>query len=812
MTGLLHEQEFSRKTFLKSGGALIVGFSTIGGLLAGTAAADDQFSSHGPYDPRQVDSWLVVNPDNTVGVKLTRVELGQGSTTGLAMITAEELNLDIGQMRLITSDTDITPNTGTTAGSSSIQRAGKSVRAAAAAAHQALLALASQKLAVPVTSLTSSRGVVSGGGKSVTFGELVGGKLINVQAAPGYNLAATSGNPPRAGAGLSPGAPLTKPVSQYALLGKDPGPPRVDIPAKITGTYVYVHGIRIPGMLHGRIVRPRGQGAYGDGTNPRLLSVDVGSVSHIPNVKVLQKGNFLAVVAPKEYDAIQAAAQLKARWAPMPPLPGVGNLWGAMRRQDSAGKAPARILVDTGDVDKALAGASKTLSQTYKYHYNGHMPIGPSCCVADVTATGARIFSNTQDPYGTRSAVAQILGLKDEQVRVTYYEGSSVYGSAPYNDAAQSAAVMSQLAKAPVRLQFMRWDEHGYDNYGPAQMMDIRAGIDAKGNLVGSESVVFGPPYYSTTPALALTGVAEQNFSGTNHVDTTTTGTQYSTGNRRVIGKTLPLENNYFKSIYLRAPQAPQTTFGYEQMIDELAHAANMDPYQFRLQNVATLASDRANGLETLTWDRWKMVVTRLGQLMQWQPKVAASNLSSANVVKGRGIAFGAYAGTMVALGADVTVNKKTGKITCTHAYCAQDTGFTQYPGGIENQAVGSMVQGASRALFEEVAFNKGNVTSLDWATYPIMRFKDAPEITFSYVQRTDIPGNSVGTVKNGTSTPAGSIAKDGILSTGSGEPPTSAIGAAIANAFFDATGVRIREAPMTTGRVRAVLRAARVA
>ncbi len=812
MTALAHETQFSRRSFLKGGGALVVGFSLLGAGLAGTAEAGTgagPFDSYGPYDSNALDSWLVVNPDNTASLKLGKVELGQGAMTGLLMIAAEELDLDFGQIHPITNDTDITPDQGTTAGSSSIQGGGMQTRAAAAAARQALLGLAASRLGVPAAQLTVSKGTVSGGGKTVTYGQLVGGKLFNVSMPASYVMAPTRGGlNGTSGVGLPPGAPGTKPVSQYKLVGTHPGPPRVDIPAKITGSYVYVHNVRVPGMLHGRIVRPRGQGAYGDGTNPKVLSVDPTSVAHIQGVKVLQKGNFVGVVAPKEWDAIQAAAQLKVKWAPLPTLSGVGNLWGAMREQDSAGKAPASVRVNTGNVGAALDSAAHTISQTYRYHYNAHVPIGPSCCIADVTPTGARIFSNSQNIYATRTSIANLIGLPADKIRITYYEGSSVYGGAPYNDAAESAALMSQLAGAPVRVQFMRWDEHGWDNYGPAQMMDIKGGVDSKGNLVATDATIFGVPYYTTLPPEAMTGQS-QVFSQVGSFDTTNTGTQYRLANRRVIGKSLPLENNYFKSTFLRAPNAPQTTFAYEQLIDELAHAAGMDPYQFRLQNVATLASDEANGLAALTWNRWKNVLTRAAQLADWQPKVAASKLGSGNVVSGRGIALGSFAGTMVGIVADVHVNRKSGKITPLHFYAAQDTGLTVYPGGIENQAVGSLTQGASRALFEEVSFDRHQVKSLDWVTYPIMRFKDAPKITFDYVQRTDIPAASEGKpTSNGTTVPAGNVA-NGILATGSGEPPTSCIGAAMANAFFDATGVRIREAPMTPARVRAVLKAA---
>ncbi len=848
MSGLSQQKEFSRTSFLKGGGALIVGFSAAGAVASSALASDsystgtieanpyadpgetidaNQYASYGPSDPTSLDSWLVVHPDNSISVKLGRVDLGQGSPTAFAMIAAEELNHDMSLMRLIPEDTDLTPNQGSTSGSSSVQTAGKAVRAASAAAYQALLGLASTNLGVPVASLSVTNGVVSGGGKTVTYGQLINGGLFNVHAASTYNLTATTASPPAAGSGMPPGYPGTvKPVSQYTILGINPGPPRLDIPAKVDATYTYVQNIYVPNMLHGRIVRPRGQGAYGNGTNPQVLSIDASTISNIPGARVVQKGNFVGVVAPQEYDAIQAAAQLKVTWAPMPALPGTPNLWGQMRQQDSAGLAPAAIKLQRGSTNIAsvLAGAAHTISETYMYNYNGHMPIGPLCCVADVTANGARIYSNTQNSYSTRTGVATILGFPSfNQVRVSYYEGSSVYGSSAYDDAAQAAAVMSQLAGAPVRLQFMRWDEHGYDNYGPAMMYDIQLGADGNGNLIAANTTEFAPPYYSTTPTMALTGTTAQVFGAAMSADTTNIGTAYNVPNVQVTGKSVPLQNNYFKISFLRAPQAPQTCFAFEQAIDELAHAANMDPFAFRTQNVASLASDMALGLTALTYDRWKDVLAMVGQMANWQPKVAASNLQSGNIVTGRGVAMGSYASSMIAEVVDVTVNKQTGKIVCNTVYCAQDTGFIQYPGGVENQGVGSIVQGASRALFEEVTFNKSNVTSLDWVSYPIMRFQDAPKIVFQMNQRTDIPnapatngvpgsGAAAGVVTNGVSVVPTTTAVSGVYSAGSGEPPSSCIGAAIANAFFDATGVRLREAPMTPARVRATLKAAGVA
>jgi len=376
------------------------------------------------------------------------------------------------------------------------------------------------------------------------------------------------------------------------------------------------------------------------------------------------------------------------------------------------------------------------------------------------------------------------------RIRLTYVEGSSVFGSSPYNDTAQGAAIMSALTGTPVRLQFMRWDEHGWDNYGPAQMTDIRAGIDASGNITAFEFTAFGIPYWTTAPALQQVGGAPV-FATTGPLDTTISGSQYNIPNWRVIGKSLPLQNSYFKVSFLRSPNAPQSGFAAEQAVDELAHMAKMDPVAFRLQNVATTTSQVPDVAL-----RWKNVLTNVAKDANWQPKVAASNLSSANVVSGRGVAFGFYANTMSCCVADITVNKKTGKIVVKTLHVDGDAGLIAYPAGSQNNEEGAAMQGLSRALTEEVTFNKSNVTSLDWVTYPMVRFKDAPKVFIHGLTRTDVPD------------PSG----PGSRTTGSGEPALPPVAPAIANAFFDATGVRIYEAPMTPARVRAVLKAANVA
>jgi CO/xanthine dehydrogenase Mo-binding subunit len=776
MTGLLHEKEFSRKSFVKGGGMMIVGLSLAGSLGGKAEAAINPFASPGPGNPNAVDSFLAIHADNTASLRSGRIELGQGATTGLMIIAAEELNMDWSQIVHVPFDTGgatPSPNTGNTGGSSSITTGGPLVRMAAASAYQALLGLASTNLGVPVSQLTVSKGVVSGGGKTVTYGQLIGDNLFNVT----YT-----------GTTLTAGQAPAKPVSAYTQVGIV-RPARYDIPSIVTGSKVYAANVRVPGMLHGRIVRPRGQGAYGAGSTPVPVTVDASSIKHIPGAQIIQVNNFLGVVAPKEYDAIQAAAQLKVAWQTFPTISPTGDLWQGMRAFDSSGQIAAKYSVNTGNVDAAIAGAAKTVSATYKYHYQMHGPIGPNVALADVNPSlqSAIIYSHVKDGYGTsRPKIAAVLGYPINQVRIVYYEGSSTFGGgAIHVDTGEAAALMSKAVAAPVRVQYMRWDEHGWDNYGQAMMFDGRGGIDAAGNIVALDWTGFSMAAYSVTPSESLSGsavvTAPSPTGGAS--DANNTGTQYNVNafNRRYMVKTLPTLNNYFKTSTLRAPNAPQGTFAGEQLIDQLAYAANMDPYQFRLQNIT---QQKVND----GFNQWHDALVAVAKLANWQPRVANSVKQSGDVVTGQGIAIGGFASSQAGTVAKITVNKKTGKILVNDLYGAQVAGLSVAPSMIENQISGNLIMGTSRALFEEVAFSKTNVTSLDWVTYPILRFADHPNVHYAVVQRTDLQP------------------------TGSGEPPHAPVAAAIANAFFDATGVRLYEAPMTPARNRAVLRAAGVA
>jgi nicotinate dehydrogenase subunit B len=784
----MYEKEFSRRSLVKSGGALIVGFSAFGAMVGGAKAGDqivreagaDAYASP-PIDQSQVDAWLTINADNTAWVKSGAIFQGTGSETGVLMIAAEELGMDLGQMALVQDDTAITPNTGQKDASNTIVGgAGRGTRAAAAWARQTLLALASTQLGVPVAGLKVAGGVVSGGGKQVTYGQLIGGKLFNVTMPADYDLQQADGI--FTTSGLSAGVAPAKPTSAYTLVGTSP--PRIDIPGIVTGTQTYIQNVRLPGMLHGRVVRPRGQRAYGTGAP--IVSVDASSVAHIPGVQVLRRGDFIGVVAPKEYDAIQAAALLKVKWAPPPKaLPGSGNEYGAFLAYDKAGKTVAVTgslngEEDLGNVDTAMASAAHVVAGTYGWPTNVHTPIGPQCSIADVTAQGCRIPSGTQGTYTIQQDTAPLLGLDPEQVRVSAFPMGGCFGDgSQYRDCAEAAAVLSQIVGKPVRVQLMRWDEIGWDGYAPGTLMEIRAGIDAKGNLVAYDTTQYYAQYEQEN--IELTGL----LTGTQLQPSYPDGyywpaSMYQLANNRYQLKAIPSEGQWVNGGWMRAGSSPLATFAGEQVIDDLARAAKMDPVAFRRQNVL-----QGDG-EQLLLDLMDAVT----KAANWQSKVPASNLSDANTVTGRGFAWSnvylTYSPTAAV--ADIEVNKTTGKIAVKHVYIGFSAGLVINPGLVENQVVGGTTQIVSRLMVEQLRYSKTNVTSSDFVTYPLLRIKDAPGVTPIVIQYTNMPPSGVG------------------------EPVTVATPAAIANAFFDATGVRLPTAPYTPARVRTALKAAGVA
>jgi len=726
----------SRRTLLQAGGAMVVVFSLQGGKYARAQAA--------PKVP--LDAWLVIHEDSTASVYMGRTEFGQGTLTGMLLVAAEELDMDLAQVRAIPMETDVTRDQGYQVSSSSIEGAAPNLRAAAAEARQALLAAASKRLGTPVEELDVHAGVVTTRGanpQKVTFGQLIGGKRFDLE--------------------VSGTAPLKK-SSQYRLIGKPT--PRVDIPAKALGEYEYMPFYRVPGMMHGRVVRPAGQG----GLTPRARSIDKKSIADIPGVQVVQVADFIGVVAPKEWHAIRAAAALKVDWEIPASLPGDDQLLEKMLAE----KTTDSVLHETGNADAAFKASPEQVVASFFSPYESHAPFGPNCAVADVTAERAEVVCSTQNLYPTRALIAKLLGMKPQQVKVKYREGAGTFGHSCYDDAAQAAALMSREVGAPVRVQFSRGQEIGWDNYGPAHASTIRAAAGPDGKLTAYEYAGWQHAWYPSESTAVLAGkdkVTKLWLSKAAVVNRISAGSMYATSNRKILNHDILGVTGYLKGSYLRAPLDLSIVFGSEQVIDELAFRLQMDPVEFRRKNIAD--------------PRWLGVLEAVVKASKWQPRVASSGPRAGDWRRGRGVGLGTHFVSYGAAVADIKVNVKTGEIRVLHLYGALDAGLLVNPSSVEQQIEGMMIQATSRMLHEEIKFDTQGVTSVDWSSYPILRFNEAPEVTAIPISRPEHQ------------------------STGAGEEALAAAGGAIANAFFDATGKRMHERPFTKERVLKALRQA---
>lgn len=739
MNGFDHLAPMKRRDLLKAGGALVVHF----GFPAATLAQAGATPVAGPPDPEQIDSWIAIHADNTATVFIGFAELGQGCSTALLQVAAEELDLAMSQVGTAGLDTHITPNQGGTYSSSAIRRGGPQVQRAAAEARQALLRMASERLRVPVAGLEVTNGIIRGGGRSTSYGELIGERR--------FNLAFTGSAP-------------VKDPSTYKLVATSF--PRNDIPLKAAGTYRHVQHLRLPGMLHGRIVRPRGQGAYKDGV--QVVGINEDSIAGIAGARVLRMADFVGVVAPREWDAVKAAQQLEVDWSLPESLPGNADLFTQMEN----GMTNERVALEEGDVG-AFAGAAVKSEFHATGPYQAHVPFAPNCALADVREDSALVMCSTQDVYNTRTSIANLLGMPIEQVRVQYHEGAGTFGHSCWDDVAQAAALMSAMAGRPVRVQFMRWDEHGWDTYGPAHIGKARVSADRSGNLVSYE-------YEGWQHHWSLVETSEQTAKGTpaaewpafpaQQINPLTLGGMYAIPNRYLLNHHVP-GLDYLKGAWLRSPVDLSFAFVSEQAIDDLAWQLQMDPWQFRRQN--------------MTDYHWLGVLDAAAEAADWQPRMAfapATGDSGNGRLRGRGIGVGTHLASYGGAVADIEVDTGTGEVRILHLYGAIDAGLVVNTANVENQIIGQLVQTASRMLLEEVTFSKTGVTSLDWASYPILRFEQCPDITPVIVLRLDEPPS------------------------GAGEEVMAAAAAAIANAFFDATGKRMTMYPFTRERVLAAL------
>ena len=717
----------SRRGVLKmAAGALIVRFAL------GQPAVDPSKS----LDPSEVDSFLVIHADGSVTIYTSKVDVGTGLATAFRQTAAEELGIPVERFTLIEGDTALTPNHGGTGGSSGIPRGAADIRRAAATARQALLDLGAKQLNRPASELTITGGdVIHASGQRVTVASLIGGKRLGLK--------------------VNPNAPLKNP-STYTVVGQPIL--RADVPAKCTAKHPWLQDFTLPGMLHGRVVRPPAFGA-------KLLAVDEDSIRAIPDVRVIRIESFLGVLAKDEWAAVRAAKEIKATWSEWQGLPGSAGLDHYIRQ---APVARDQTILNRGDVSAALSSATKQLSATYYWPYQSHASLGPSCAVADVKESGTTIWSTSQNPYGLRANLATVFGIAQEKMRVVYLDGSGSYGTNGADDAAADALLLSRAAGQPVRVQWMRQDEHGWDPKGPAQLHELRGALDANGNISAWETQLWVPD--GPQGARALLGPESAAMSQTHGqgagLMTLNLDPPYPVPNLRVVSH--HLKDTPLRLSNLRAPGKIANVFAVESFADELAAAAGVDAVAFRLRG---LSDPRAIG-----------VLKRASGMMDWQTRLSPNPYAAeGDLLVGRGIAYVRYkqAENYVAIGITVAVNKATGKIAVRRVVCAHDCGLVVNPDGLRNQVEGNIMQTLSRTLHEEVTFDHSRVTSVNWASYPILTFPEAPVVQVALIDRPEKP------------------------SDGAGEASSAPIAAALANAIFDATGVRLRSVPFTAERVK---------
>lgn len=750
---------FTRGAFLKAGGALVLGVTLPPSAIASAAGssrthhAPRPVSDFPPVDPSKLKSWLAVQADGTVIAFTGKVDLGQGNQTAIAQIIAEELDVPFASVSLVMGDTARCVDQGITADSETIRIGGPQLRQAAANGRHALIEMAAHRLGVRVDRLTVRHGVVIDRrhpGRRISYGELVHGRVLT------QTIPVTTSPSGR----LTIGGAKPKPVDQYRIVGRSIA--RVDIPPKVTGEQQYVHDVKLPGMLHGRVIRPPALGA-------RLIKHGKPAAG----VKVVRIKDFLAVAAADEWTAIQAAGSLVTKWTKWSGLPAMGKLPEYLRSSPSQ----PQVIQQAGDVRQGLAGAARTLNASYNTPLETHGSIGPSCAVADVHDHHATIHAGTQAPNDLQAAVAEAIGLKPEHVHVLTYPASGCYGRNGADPVAIDAALVSKHLGVPVRVQWMRTDEHGWDPKGPATTHDLEAGFDANGNLVAWDHQGWIPANFNTTmigSVLAGGSVAmpvnRGGWAGS---------LLYEVPNVRLLSHNLAdiaaRENRGVGiiSAWMRSPAQVQTTFAQESFLDEVAGAANVDPLEFRLRH--------------LTDRRFIAAFRHVAELAGWKsrPSPGPQAHRAGRHVTGRGIAGSLRNNTYNAEVAEVVVDRNTGNVTVSKIWAVQDNGLTVNPRAVVLGAEAAVVQTVSRTLLEEVTFDHSAITSLDWIGYPIITFEDAPEVTVKLIgSQHDAPG-------------------------GSGEPVCCPVAAAIGNAIFDATGARVRDLPMTPDRVLSALKAA---
>jgi len=749
----------SRRDFIKTGSGLVLGFSLVDSAVVPHLVAADTAVAPAPG---RLDAWLRIADDESIQVFTGKVEIGMGVQTSLTQIVAEELDVPFARVHLVMGDTANTPDQGGVGGSTSIAAGAKPLRNAAASARFLLLQMASDKLDVPVAQLQVVNGVVSeklDPSKHISYGALAHGHELNEAlkvSGGGFALDVQGQGTP-------------KDPATYSVVGKSI--PRIDLPPKILGRGTYSTDTRVPGMLYGRVIRPSGGGAT-------FVSIDESSVKGIPGyVKTVVKGDFVGVVAESEWSAIRTARDLKVNWSnPAASFP--DDLFQHMR---SATPSKTRDFVKEGDTAAAISGAAKKIQASYEWPFQSHATMGPGCAVADFKADGlTTVWSGAQKPHALQKGLSLMLAVPENKVRVIWVESAGSYGRAGDEDVAADAAVLSQAVGKPVRVQWSRADMTAWGGKGPAAIIDLTAALDAQNHVTAMEltsrafsgtEILPQPNSAGNFLAAQLMGMPNTN-PGDEYVQLGGNLFAYGIQNVHAVGHILaPLyaSSSPLRTTHLRDPNGPSGTFAGESFMDEIAAAVGADPIEFRLKYIQDA--------------RAKAILAAAAERAKWDTRPSPKgNRASGDVLTGRGIALALRGTTYVATVAEVEVHRSTGEVRVKRLVCAHDCGLIVNPVALRGTIQANLVQSLGRTLKEEVTFDKTNVTSVDWKTYPVARWSDVPEVEVVLVNHPEIPPG------------------------GAGEPSTRPTAAAIANAVFDATGVRIRRVPFTPARVKAAL------
>jgi CO/xanthine dehydrogenase Mo-binding subunit len=753
------ETSLSRRDFLRLTGALVVSAAAPAFLDDTLAQTGPAASGKPPLVPGELDSWLAVLPDGSVTAFFGKMDMGQSLDVAIAQVVAEELDVAVERVTVLMGDTATSCNQGGASGSYGVSHGARPLRNAAAEARRILVGRAAQRLGAPTERLAVAGGVVSvvdDPARRVSYAELIGGQPFNAPVEWNKKV----GNFLDVQGQAKPKSP-----SEYKVVGKPL--PRRDVEGKVFGTADFVTDIRVPRMLHARVIRPPTAG----GT---IAAVEERSIQAIRGARVIRDREFLAVVAEHEWDAVRAARALKVEWtAPAEPFPAMEALHEHIR-----GAVPLKREepVKRGDLAEAFRAAARVVEAEYAWPFQSHASMGPACAVADVKADEATVWTGSQKPHFTRDGVAKLVGLPPERVRGIWVMGPGSYGRNDAGDAALDAAYLSKLTGRPVRVQGMRQDGTAWDPKGPACLHRARAALDVAGKVIGYEFVVKGFSRVNITtnesdPRDSLAGMA-LGMPLKPEIGLGVPAESYGFETKLLAWEAIPplLERGSpLRTAHMRDPVGPEIHFGSEQFIDEIAAATGEDAVAFRLRYL-TAPRDR---------DAVRAVAEKAG----WEPRPAPRRERSGSLWRGRGLAYAQRAGTVVAVVAEVEVDPVTGRIWARRFTVAHDCGLIVNPQGLRSTIEGNVVQGLSRTLFEEVRFDRRAVTSVDWASYPILELQDAPEsIEVVLINRPEV------------------------APSGAGEPTIRSVPAAVANAVFDATGVRLRRAPLTAERVKAAL------